>query len=292
MLGGTSYFGRRAVKMLVDDGVDVTIATRGTTPDDFGQSVHRAVLDRTDRASLAAAVRGQNYDVVIDQICYDAAQAKLGVEVLGDRVGRYVFTSSMAVYAGKETIITEDDFDPQHYPYDLGASANYAEGKRQAEAYFFQHASCPIVAVRAGMVVSADDQTGRFQLAVTRIARGEPVLVPPEEHKVSFVQADRLAGLLRAVTHDANVRGPINAVGDDFFSARELAAAIADGIGTTVQFETAPYATPSTDGFWPYAMGPWTWMLSNARAASFGYDLGELRANLPTMVREVLAAGS
>lgn len=290
MLGGTSYFGRRAVKLLVDDGVDVTIGTRGTTPDGFGPSVRRVVLDRTDRASLSAAVGSHHYDAVIDQICYDPAQAQIGVEVLGNRVDRYVFTSSMAVYTGKDTTITEDDFDPWHYPYDLGASLNYAEGKRQAEAYFFQHAPCPVVAVRAGMVVSADDATGRFQSAVTRIARGQPVLVPADDHKVSFVEADRLAGLLRVIAQGAAVKGPINAVGSDFFSPRELAAAIADAIGTAPTLETAPYGTPAADGFWPYAMGPWTWMLSNAKAAALGYDLGELRASLPAMVRGVLAA--
>lgn len=45
------------------------------------------------------------------------------------------------------------------------------EGKRQAEAYFFQHAGFPVVAVRVAMVVSGnDDFTGRFDFYVGHVA--------------------------------------------------------------------------------------------------------------------------
>ncbi|CAN7742153.1 NAD-dependent epimerase/dehydratase family protein [Paenibacillus sp. LjRoot56] len=41
VLGGTAFFGRRLVRLLLGDGHDVTIATRGQTPDDFGDAVTR-----------------------------------------------------------------------------------------------------------------------------------------------------------------------------------------------------------------------------------------------------------
>lgn len=38
MLGGTKYFGRRLVHLLIQDGHDITVATRGNTEDDFGEA--------------------------------------------------------------------------------------------------------------------------------------------------------------------------------------------------------------------------------------------------------------
>jgi hypothetical protein len=48
----------------------------------------------------------------------------------------------MAVYNSKDTEITEDDFMPEQYSYDLDAQKyDYAEGKRQAKAYLFRDAA-------------------------------------------------------------------------------------------------------------------------------------------------------
>ncbi|CAN7742210.1 hypothetical protein [Paenibacillus sp. LjRoot56] len=70
----------------------------------------------------------------------------------------------MALYNSKDTEITEDDFTPEQYVYDLEVEKyDYAEGKGQAEAYFFRNATFPVVAVRVAMVISGtDDYTGRF----------------------------------------------------------------------------------------------------------------------------------
>lgn len=44
VLGGTRFFGRRLVHMLIEDGHDVTIATRGLAQDDFGSSVKESLF--------------------------------------------------------------------------------------------------------------------------------------------------------------------------------------------------------------------------------------------------------
>ena len=65
VLGGTRFFGKHLVKKLLDNH-SVTIATRGITPDYFGESVSRITLDRTDPHSLQAALHGLEYGVVDD----------------------------------------------------------------------------------------------------------------------------------------------------------------------------------------------------------------------------------
>ena len=59
VIGGTRYFGRYTVEKLVRDGHDVTIASRGNASDDFGDTVKRVRLDRTDPDSVRKAIGGQ-----------------------------------------------------------------------------------------------------------------------------------------------------------------------------------------------------------------------------------------
>ncbi|MBQ7839905.1 MAG: NAD-dependent epimerase/dehydratase family protein [Lachnospiraceae bacterium] len=58
VIGGTRFFGIPMVNELLEKGHDVTIATRGKSPDGFGDRVKRIFLDRTDEASVKAALSG------------------------------------------------------------------------------------------------------------------------------------------------------------------------------------------------------------------------------------------
>ena len=52
VLGGTGFFGKHLVWELLHRGHEVTIATRGRTPDDFGDRVRRLIVDRTDARQM------------------------------------------------------------------------------------------------------------------------------------------------------------------------------------------------------------------------------------------------
>ena len=52
VIGGTRLMGKHLVHALIKDNHDVTIATRGVTPDDFGDAVKRVVINRTDRENM------------------------------------------------------------------------------------------------------------------------------------------------------------------------------------------------------------------------------------------------
>ncbi|RPI77415.1 MAG: NAD-dependent epimerase/dehydratase family protein, partial [Desulfobacteraceae bacterium] len=170
VFGGTRYFGKHLARELLDKGHAVTIATRGKAADSFGDRVKRLVLDRYDKQSLANALNKQTWDLVYDQICYAPTDAADTCEILAGKVGRYVFTSSMSVYPSGLARM-ETDFDPRHYKIQMGRrdDFSYAEGKRQAEAVFFQKADFPVVSVRFPIVLGPDDYTGRLHAPVQAV---------------------------------------------------------------------------------------------------------------------------
>ncbi|WP_274652852.1 redoxin domain-containing protein [Paenibacillus humicola] len=285
VLGGTAFFGRRLVHLLLAEGHDVTIATRGQTPDDFGDAVTRIKVDRTNRDAMKEAFGNCYYDVIYDQICFNPQDAKTAVEAFGDRVKRYILTSSMAVYYSKDTEITEDDFMPEQYGYDLNAQKyDYGEGKRQAEAFFFRNAAFPVVAVRAAMVVSGtDDYTGRFDYYVSHVAEHKSIGVLESEHPISYVTAWDAAEFLHFFGAKSDFVGPINAANSGYLSIQELCYEIGDCLNTTPLFHIGRHEEQTLS---PYAMFPYTWKILNARAASLGFEFTPIQNSISLMVQD------
>lgn len=288
VLGGTRFFGRRLVQLLLDEGHDVTIASRGQTEDGFGDSVHRIIVDRSDAHSMKQAFAGLHFDVVYDQIGFNPREAKYAVDAFGDRINRYIFTSTMAVYANTDRVITEEDFDPNSCAIDMEATTYaYDVGKREAEAYFFTHAPFAVVAVRVCMVISGDDDyTGRFDFHVSHVAKEQSIGVLDVEHPITFVTAWDVADFLRFLGVKSDFTGPINAGNGDFMSTQSLCEEIGRVVGTPPHFHVSTNSADK-DGS-PYGMMPKSLQTSNELAKSIGYAFPPAKEQIPDMVRQVV----
>ncbi|MEM8885796.1 MAG: NAD-dependent epimerase/dehydratase family protein [Planctomycetota bacterium] len=191
VLGGTRFFGLRLVRLLVDAGHHVTVATRGRAGDDLGTAIERLVVDRNDAAGLRAALDGRSWDLVYDQVGYSSANATDLLAALGDRAGHLVFTSSGAVYTRTGRPLTESEFDPTRYParHATHEEVAYGEGKRLAEAVLFQRAPFPVTALRFPVVIGPDDYTRRMARFVARVREGRTLRLEDTGRLVSFVSS-------------------------------------------------------------------------------------------------------
>ncbi|MFT4415608.1 NAD-dependent epimerase/dehydratase family protein [Fredinandcohnia humi] len=226
ILGGTQFFGKKLVHILLDKGVKVTIATRGTTPDSFGDQVERLIINREDRASLEKAFTTKHWDVVYDQTCYSSEEARDAMEVLDGKVGRYVFTSSQAVYDFGH-LRSESEFNPLAFQPELkkrneySGITGYQEAKRAAEAILFQNSNVPVVAVRFPIVVGKDDYTNRLKFHVDKIVQGEPIGIPNPSLRFSFIESSEAAAFLYEMGR-STFEGPINPGSQGDISLKEL----------------------------------------------------------------------
>ena len=73
---------------------------RGKTNPGLYPGVETVIGDRTEDLS---PLDGREFDAVIDVACYDPAVARLSAEAFSDRTGRYVFVSTVSVYASQAT---------------------------------------------------------------------------------------------------------------------------------------------------------------------------------------------
>ena len=212
VLGGNRFFGKTLSHLLLEAGHDLTLLNRGNFDDALGQAPRRLRCDRRDAAELRKALGPtQEWHVVFDQICYEAADARAICRILAGRVGHYVFTSSQSVYE-PGVAIKEYAFDPISHSFakDALTQEKYAEAKRQCEAVFFTQRAFPMTAVRFPIVVGVDDYTGRLRWHIERARKREGIYFPNLNARLSLIHADDAAEVLKFLAGSVPL-GPLNA---------------------------------------------------------------------------------
>ncbi len=98
IVGGTGLVGRAVARRLLAAGWDVTVTGRdpGRTPTDLVDRVRFVAADRDDPDALASAT-GTGCDLLVDCVCFTAAQARSLLPLARD-AGSIVMLSSKAVY--------------------------------------------------------------------------------------------------------------------------------------------------------------------------------------------------
>lgn len=280
VFGGTRFFGKKLVTRLLADGHDVTIATRGKATDDFGDAVKRVKMNRESREALFCLAQ-ENWDVVYDNICFSPQDALYSIAAFRDKVGKYVYTSSLSVYRMRDRALVEADFDPFHYELVTGSREDfdYGEGKRLAEAVFFQKANFPVVAVRFPIVLGEDDYTGRLEFHIDHVQAGEEIGMPNEEAEMGFISSDEAADFLCWVGTKSDIVGPINATSDSVYRLSELMGLIEDATGKTAIVEEI---TEDNDDS-PFGVEK-TYYLDNAKAKEAGFAFQDLHEWLPKLI--------
>lgn len=247
VLGGTRFFGKCAVKHMLVEGYQVTLVTRGQLQDEFGDKVKRITVDRTDQVALDKALGNKKYDVVFDNICYTPDDARAFLDLMKDRIGKYIVTSSLAVYSKGENL-DEEVFDPYTYPIQGGKQEelSYAEGKRLVEAVVYQEYKVPAVVLRFPIVIGENDYTKRLTFYVKHTTEGITFLPSDYEEKMSFITEEE-AGQIICKLIESNFVGPLNVASLGDITVKEVIEIIEELSGKTALIDSeskniAPYS--------------------------------------------------
>ena len=198
VLGGTKFLGRAAVETALARGHEVTLFNRGETNPELFPEAEKL---RGDRTQDLAVLKGREWDAVLDPSGYIPSVVRASAEVLADSAGHYLFVSSVSAYASLAEPTDEDspvaelgDLPDDRLTEDY---SNYGPLKALcehtvADVFGERHAT-----VRPGLIVGANDPTGRFTYWPQRVARGGRVMAPaPPEAQVQFIDAKDLGSWL------------------------------------------------------------------------------------------------
>lgn len=241
VLGGTGFIGPHTVRYAVERGHQVSVFTRGQRQSDLPESVEQLVGDRKDDLS---ALRGREWDAVLDNNCQDYRWARNSTTLLKDACDHYVFVSSISVYNMPEIdMATATEPVSKKLPVDApiaqrpegwsdGDDADYAWMKVLSENTVFDAFGERATIVRPTLIVGPGDHTGRWSYWPVRLAEGGEVLAPGNpQHSTQIIdQRDLTEWHVRLIENGTT--GIFNGAGPaGFLSMQSMLEQTAQGVG-------------------------------------------------------------
>jgi 2'-hydroxyisoflavone reductase len=219
IIGGTRFLGRHLVDSALARGHEVTLFNRGKSNPDLFLNIETILGDREHDLGKLTQV-GREWDAVIDTSGYVPRIVRLSAQSLAGGVKRYVFISSISVYADfKKTGIDEND--------PVGKIEDESFEEITGEAYGPLKALCEkavqdvfgedrALIIRPGLIVGPNDPTDRFTYWPVRVARGGDVLAPEKpDAPIQIVDVRDLSDFIIRLMEE-NASGIFNATGPDY----------------------------------------------------------------------------
>src|SRR3989442_2011586 len=202
ILGGTGFTGPYQVCYALSRGHKVTTFNRGKThPGELPKEVEQLIGDRNGKLD---ALKDRQWDAVIDNPTTLPAWVRDAAQVLKGNVERYVFISTISVYADTSKGVGEnaplakyEGADPYKETLEAMKASGYKTygplktlSEKEAEKWF----PGKTLIIRPGLIVGPSDETDRFTYWPVRIDRGGEVLAPSKpSDPVQFIDARDLA---------------------------------------------------------------------------------------------------
>jgi 2'-hydroxyisoflavone reductase len=221
VLGGTLFLGRHVVEAALARGHDVTVFSRGRRELPWSVRVEARTGDRDPRhAPGLSALEAGEWDAAIDTSGYFPRVVDASAALLERRVRRYLFVSSVSVYADASrpgvnegaTVAALDDPASEDVPKHYGAL------KAACEAVVRKRLGPRATIVRPGLIVGPHDPTDRFAYWPARFvhpqllgARAAQAVVPaPRGRPIQVIDARDLGEWMVALV-ERDVAGTFNA---------------------------------------------------------------------------------
>ena len=197
VLGGTGFLGPHTVRAATARGFEVTLFNRGRPNPNLFPELEKL---RGDRDGDLEALKGREWDAVLDTSGYVPRVVGQSVDLLADAVQHYVFVSTVSVYASLAAPGVDED-DP------VGRLDDSTVEEITGETYGPLKALCEdrvrdrfgdrCTIVRPGLIVGPGDKTDRFTYWPVRVARGGDVLAPgTPDDPVQFIDVRDLGAWL------------------------------------------------------------------------------------------------
>jgi 2'-hydroxyisoflavone reductase len=185
ILGGTGFLGPHMVASALARGHRVTLFHRGhgtgASPDPRLETL-TGNRDSRIGPGLAALAGTRRWDAVIDNSGYVPRHVHDSVELLQDRIRRYIFVSTVSVYDPSAGLRIDEDSPltaATSSAVETVSATTYGPLKAEADRLVRAALGRRATVVRPNYVFGPGDHTDRFTYWVERVSRGGDILGPP-----------------------------------------------------------------------------------------------------------------
>lgn len=202
ILGGTKFVGRHLTEAALQAGHEVTLFNRGQSNSDLFPNVEKLSGDRDGKLD---ALRGLTWDAVLDVNGYVPRIVRDSARLLKDKVKRYLFVSTVSVYAEASKPITEDSplQELENPEVEEVSGGNYGGLKVLCERAVQEIYGERSTVVRPAFVIGPHDHTDRYPYWIWRASQGGKMLVPGKQETTAAIDGRDLGEwMVRLVDSD------------------------------------------------------------------------------------------
>jgi 2'-hydroxyisoflavone reductase len=240
VLGGTRFLGPALVEAAIAEGHTVTLFNRGVTNPDMFPNLQklRGFRSRNPGDEDMSVLARRHFDVAVDIWPSDPALAASAAELLKDRVGQYLYVSSVAAYDSKELVKAGIDENAPLEPWD-GPGREYNRGKAESERRLHAILGENVTIVRPGPIKGDRDLTPDLFTWLKRAQHGGQHIGPGDgSDPVELVDVKDVARFLMLAIN-RSLQGTFNLTGRPM-SFREFLDACNASVRSNAQFVWMP----------------------------------------------------
>lgn len=213
ILGGTGFNGPHQVRYALSRGHEVTLFNRGRTNPGLFPQVETLIGDRDNDLE---ALRGREWDVVVDNSATIPRWVRQSTEILSGSVRKYLFISTTGVFYPYHTtdiaedgpIGTIDDPETETVDYRTYGALKALSEQVTRDAFPDSH-----LVIRPTYIFGPGDRSDRFTYWTVRIDRGGEVLAPGHPNDATqYIDVRDLTRFLFQLL-EREVSGTFNVVG-------------------------------------------------------------------------------
>lgn len=243
IIGGTGFLSSALVEESLAADHEVTIVTRGRRMDAVAPGVQQILADRGDLPAFRSAVQGQEFDAVLDAICFTPEQARQDVECFAGRAGQLVMISTDFVYSVGPLPVPIPEEAPRDAPTEYGRNKAAAEDVLLgATGVLPSTVLRPPHIVGAGGLLGTGSLQGRDPALPARLRRGEPIVLL-EGGALLIQPADRrdiARACLAVLVAPATVGRAYNIAGPEAVPTRRYYEILAEALGVPLTVASLP----------------------------------------------------
>lgn len=239
VIGGTRFVGLRLVRLLAEQGYDITLLNRGKTRANLPLGIKRLYADRRNPNEVHQVLDSQNFEVIYDITGYQVQNLEPVVAALSGRIGQYIFQSTCAVYAPSELLPIREDFPLISTATAPVGEEVYALEKVQCEQFLlrmFEDNGFPVTIFRSPVIYGPenwmDEREGSY---FVRLLQRRRILIPGNGATVlHFAHVDDVAQAHLTVSGQKRAFGQIyNIASNEATTINGYIDTIAKAVGVT-----------------------------------------------------------
>lgn len=227
VMGGSAFVGSSMAQYLINNGHTVDILTRGNKKVNYKGYRNHIICNRKSENEIVKVLEGKQYEYIFDISAYTKEDVKILISNLNkNKLKKYIFISSGAVYKPSNKLISEDFERAENVNW-----GQYGLDKKEAEDYIMG-ANIPYAIFRPSYIYGEENNLYREGFFFDRLKEKKIIPMPYGNKTITqFIHIEDLIKAMASAMSNSIEKGAYNLSNSEEVSWETLIKACSLAVG-------------------------------------------------------------